>query len=271
MSFNNCKLTLIFACFLAISACSCNKAMNTSLNNHMIIVAHRGGADLGMENSLSCIEKGIEAGADWVEIDIHLTADNRIVVCHDRSVNRTANGKGRIAEMTLAEIQKLRLLDQSGKPSDETLPTLEQVLELCKDRCGLLIEIKKKKNLYVGIEVLADSLVKQYGMQDHVVFQSFNDEVLFKLHEIDPTLRLEKLLFSLTSNTLFDGSFTSFSAEKYSFIASFNIHKSFASRHFIQRMHAMGKEVKVWTVNKPKKLPVGVDGVITNRPDLFQK
>lgn len=271
MSFNNCKLTLIFACFFAISACSCNKVMNTSLNNHTVIVAHRGGADLGMENSLSCIEKGIEAGADWVEIDIHLTADGHIVVCHDRTVNRTTNGKGRIAEMTLAEIQQLRLLDQDGKPSDETMPTLEQVLGLCKGRCGLMIEIKKKKDLYVGIEALADSLVKQYGMQNQVVFQSFNDDVLFKLHEIDPTLRLEKLLFSLTGNRLFDGTFTSFSAEKYSFIASFNIHNAFASRRFIQRMHAMGKEVKVWTVNKPKKVPEGVDGVITNRPDLFRE
>ena len=269
MSALNSKLTFIFACFFVISACSCNKAMNTKANNHLIVVAHRGGAGLGMENSLSCIEKGIQAGADMVEIDLHLTSDGRIVVCHDRTVNRTTNGEGRIAEMTWAEIQQLRLLDKDGKPSDETLPTFEQVLELCKGRCGMLIEIKKKKDLYVGIEALADSLVKQYGMQNQVVFQSFNDDVLFKLHELDPTLRLEKLLFSLTGNTLFDGTFTSFSAEKYSFISSFNIHNAFASQRFICRMHEVGKEVKVWTVDKPKKVPDGVDGIITNRPDLF--
>lgn len=267
--FHNCKLTFIFAIVLTISACSCNKAMNTTQNHHPIIVAHRGGAGLGMENSLSCIEKGIEVGADMVEIDIHLTADGRIVVCHDRKVNRTTNGKGRIAEMTLAEIQQLRLLDKDGNPSNETLPTLEQVLELCKGRCQMLIEIKKKKGLYEGIEVLADSLVKQYGMQDQVVFQSFNDEVLFKLHEIDPTLKIEKLLFYLMGNTIFDGTFTVFSTEKYEFVESFNIYNAFASQRFIRRMHEMGKEVKVWTVNKQKKVPVGVDGIITNRPDLF--
>lgn len=268
--FHNCKLTLIFATVLTVSLCSCNKAMNNNTTqNRPIIVAHRGGAALGMENSLSCIEKGIAAGADMVEIDIHLTADNQVVVCHDRTVNRTTNGKGKIAEMTWGEIQQLRLLDKEGKPSNETLPTLEQVLDLCRDRCNLLIEIKKKKDLYVGIEALADSLVKQHGMQNQVVFQSFNDDVLFKLHEIDPTLRLEKLLFYKTGSLLFDGTFSSYSAEKYSFVASFNILNAFASQRFIRKMHEADKEVKVWTVNKPKKVPVGVDGVITNRPDLF--
>lgn len=267
--FHNCKLTFIFAIILTISACSCNKDMNTTSNNHPLIVAHRGGAGLGMENSLSCIEKGIAAGADMIEIDIHLTADGRIVVCHDRTINRTTNGKGRIAKMTLTEIQQFRLLDKGRKPSNETLPTLEQVLELCKGRCRMLIEIKKRKGLYEGIEVLADSLVKQYGMQDQVVFQSFNDEVLFKLHEIDPTLRLEKLLFYKSGGHVFDGVFASYSAEKYDFIASFNICKFFVTKRFIRKMHEAGKEVKVWTVNKPKKTLAGVDGIITNRPDLF--
>lgn len=57
-----------------------------------MIIAHRGGALLGTENSLSCIEKGIATGADMVEVDLHLTADRHIVVCHDRKVNRTTNG-----------------------------------------------------------------------------------------------------------------------------------------------------------------------------------
>ena len=78
MSFPISKLTLIFAAILSVSTCSCQKTMNTSTHHSPIVVAHRGGADLGMENSLSCIEKGIAAGADMVEIDIHLTADHRL-------------------------------------------------------------------------------------------------------------------------------------------------------------------------------------------------
>ena len=235
-----------------------------------IIIAHRGGALLGTENSLSCIEKGIQTGADMVEVDLHLTADKRIVVCHDQSVNRTTNGKGKIEEMTLDQIQSLRLLNHDGSVSDESIPTLEQVLELCKGRCPLLLEIKKKRDdQYPGIEALADSIVKSYQMEKEVVFQSFNDDVLFKLHAIDPTLRLEKLLIARMGNVIVDNSFNTFSWDKYDFVASFNIFRFFASDRFIDEMHAHGKEVKVWTVDDPAKAPTKADGIISDRPDLF--
>ena len=235
-----------------------------------MIIAHRGGALLGTENSLSCIEKGIATGADMIEVDLHLTADKHIVVCHDQSVNRTTNGKGRIEQMTLAEVQNLRLLNHDGTVSNESIPTLEQVLELCKGRCPLLLEIKKKRDdQYLGIEALADSIVKAHGMEKEVVFQSFNDDVLFKLHAIDPTLRLEKLLILRCGNMLIDNGFAKFSWDKYDFVASFNIFRLFASKRFIRTMHEHGKEVKVWTVNKPDKAPIDADGIISDRPDLF--
>lgn len=235
-----------------------------------LIIAHRGGALLGTENSLSCIEKGIAIGADMVEVDIHLTADKQIVVCHDQSVDRTTNGKGRIEDMTLAQIQQLRLLNHDGSVSNETIPTLEQVLEVCKGRCPLLLEIKKKRdNQYLGIEALADSIVKSHGMEKEVVFQSFNDDVLFKLHALDSTLRLEKLLVLKCGNVIIDNGFAKFSWEKYDFVASFNIFRFFASKRFIRTMHEHGKEVKVWTVNHPNKAPKNVEGIISDRPDLF--
>ena len=235
-----------------------------------VIIAHRGGALLGTENSLSCIEKGIATGADMVEVDLHLTADRQIVVCHDQKVNRTTNGKGRIEDMTLAEIQQLRLLNHDGSVSNETIPTLKQVLELCQGKCALLLEIKKKRDdQYPGIEALADSIVKAHGMEKEVIFQSFNDDVLFKLHAIDPSLRLEKLLILRMGNVLIDNSFAKFSWDKYDFVASFNIFRLFATGHFIRDMHAHGKEVKVWTVDDPAKAPAEADGIISDRPDLF--
>ena len=236
-----------------------------------IIIAHRGGALLGTENSLSCIEKGISTGADMIEVDLHLTADNRIVVCHDQTLNRTTNGKGRIENMTLEQIQSLRLLNPDRSVSNETIPTLEQVLELCKGRSRLLLEIKKKRdNQYPGIEALADSIVKAYQMENEVVFQSFNDDVLFKLHAIDPSLRLEKLLVVRMGKVIIDNGFSSFNWDKYDFVASFNIFRWFASKRFINDMHAHGKEVKVWTVDNPAKAPIDADGIISDRPDLFK-
>lgn len=237
-----------------------------------MIIAHRGGALLGTENSLSCIEKGIATGADMVEVDLHLTADKQIVVCHDQRVNRTTNGKGKIEEMSLAQIQALRLVDHDGKVTNETIPTLDQVLQLCKGRCRLLLEIKKKRDdQYAGIEELALSIVKAHGMEEEVVFQSFNDNVLFKLHDIDPTIRVEKLLIVRIGNILIDNGFTYFDWEKYDFIASFNIFRLFAGKHFITDMHSHGKEVKVWTVDNPSKVPADVEGIISDRPDLFKE
>ena len=172
--------------------------------------------------------------------------------------------------MTLAQIRELRLLNRDGTVSNETIPTLEQVLQLCKGKCRLLLEIKKKRDdQYPGIEALADSIVKAHGMEGDVIFQSFNDDVLFKLHALDPTLRLEKLLVVRIGNLLIDNSFAKFSWEKYDFVASFNIFRLFATDHFIRDMHAHGKEVKVWTVDDPAKAPAGVEGIITDRPGLF--
>ena len=238
-----------------------------------LIIAHRGGALLGTENSLSCIEKGIETGAHMVEVDLHLTADNRVVVCHDRRVDRTTNGRGKIEDMTLEQIQSLRLLRPDGSVSDETIPTLEQVLELCHGRCGLLLEIKKgRPDQYQGIEALADSIVKAYGMEKEVVFQSFNDAVLETLHAIDPSLRLEKLLVAKIGKLIIDNGFSWFSWDKYNYVASFNIHRAFGTRRFIDFMHAHGKEVKIWTLKRPDQLKASVqpDGIITDRPDLFK-
>ncbi len=88
---------------------------------------------------------------------------------------------------------------------------------------------------------------------------------------LDPTLRLEKLIFYKNGGHVFDGTFSAYSSEKYDFVASFNICRFFVTQRFIRNIHETGKEVKVWTLDKPNKVPVGVDGVITNRPDLFQK
>ena len=88
---------------LAIESCGTGvfTAKRTSTEN-LIITGHRGGAGLGAENSLECIRKGIETGATSIEIDVHITADNKIVVCHDPTVDRTTNGSGAINEMTCA-------------------------------------------------------------------------------------------------------------------------------------------------------------------------
>lgn len=241
-------------------------------NHKMLIVGHRGGAGMAPENSLQCIEKGIQTGADMIEIDIHLTKDGELVVCHDQTIDRTTTGTGKIAEMTLNEIRKFHIVDKNGEETDEKIPTLDEVLKLINGRCRLLIEIKRTNNLYQGIEQKLLESIKAHHASQWIIVQSFNDSVLETLHALDHTVRLEKLvIFKLQwIPVIFDGTFTYFSLKKYHYISSFNFHYRAITPALLKKIHAQGKEVKIWTLEEPnnwKACPV--DGIITDRPDLW--
>ncbi len=230
------------------------------MNAKKIIVAHRGGAFLGPENTLSCISKGMETGAEWIEIDVHLSADGKIVVCHDETVDRTTNGTGLISRMTYDHIQALNVVDSEGTVTGEHIPLLEEVLELIKGKAKLLLEIKRSRNSLPGIEKACLDCIKSHGMLDQVVFQSFDDEVIETVHKLCPEMRVEKLITIPF--------FINF--RKYDYAASINPCYKFTTRSFIRRAHKHGKEVKVWTLNKYKEsLVEEADGIITNDPGLF--
>lgn len=235
------------------------------------ITAHRGGANLGNENTLSCIERGIASGAELVEIDVHLTKDGHVVVCHDPSVDRTTNGKGMIEDMTLEQVRSFSIKDAEGQETPECIPTLEEVLQLINGRCMLLLEIKlNHKDQYPGISRKAIDAVNAAGMHDKTIFQSFNDIILEDVHAIDPSIRLEKLIVCrLPFGLCFDGSLTRFSFEKYAYVAAINPCVKVTSQRFVKDAHKAGKEVRIWTVDRWSKLIPHVDGIITNDPVLF--
>ena len=258
---------------LALMAAAVFATGNAQTSANMKVVAHRGGALIGNENTLSAFESGIRAGAEYIELDVHLTADSVVVVCHDPTLNRTTDRKGRICDLTLEQFKQARALDrETGKATDETLPTLAEALDLIKGRAGVLLEIKKyRKGRYDGIEKKVLELIEERGMHDDVICQSFDDEVIERIHSLDPSVRVEKLIFcTLPFGLCFDGSIRRFSFEKYSWCSSVNVYYKFASSRFIRKCHSAGLEVKVWTVDELKDLNPEVDAVITNRPDLFR-
>lgn len=249
-------IALALGCIL--TGCGVQKTYNSD----MVVVAHRGGASLGIENSLSCIEKGIATGADMIEIDVHMSLDGALVVCHDPTIDRTTTGKGAIRELTLEQLRSYPLKHQeTGEVAqDERLPLLEEVLDAIRGRCGLLLEVKRgSDDWYPGIEKAIIDAIEAAGVKDQVVVQSFNDSVLRGFHSLDASIPLEKLVFLPLS----------VDKEVFPYVQSVNIYYPCASRRFIARMHANGKKVKVWTVNKLSALPSGADGVITNDPALF--
>ena len=237
----------------------------------LTITAHRGGALLGAENSLECIRKGLDAGASSIEIDVHITADGNIVVCHDPTVDRTTNGSGAINGMTIEQIKELRLLE-NGAVTDQQIPTLEQVLEVIDGRAELLLEIKRTNGNNKGIEQRVLDILRQHGALKYTAIQSFDDNVLETLHSLDSTLQLEKLLFCkfLGIPVIFDGTFSCFSPQKYNYIRSFNFYHRGLSKSLSEYLHKNGYRTRIWTLNDPHAIPdIELEGVITDRPDLF--
>ena len=101
-----------------------------------LVISHRACAGHAPENTLAGIRRALELGADGIEIDVQATADGVPVLMHDLTVDRTTNGHGELAKMTLAELQAL---DAGGEPP----PTLADVLQLTKGRALLVAEIKQ--------------------------------------------------------------------------------------------------------------------------------
>ncbi len=157
----------------------------------MKIWAHRGCSQMYPENTLLAFEKAIEIeGLAGIELDIQLTKDGQLIVCHDERVDRTTDGTGEVCQFTLTELKKLRI--ETGHGRYEQIPTMEEVLELFKDgekrqkgNLKLNIELKNSIFPYEGMEEKIIDLVHRYGLQDSVIYSSFSALSLEKIRKLD--------------------------------------------------------------------------------------
>ena len=120
--------------------------LEDSENDKIIVVAHRGDWRNAPENSLQAISNCIEMGVDMVEIDIRETKDGHLVLMHDETIDRTTNGAGKVTDWTLDSLQSLYLLDGLGVPTTNKIPTLEQALNLTKDK--ILVNLDKSYPIF---------------------------------------------------------------------------------------------------------------------------
>ncbi|MGO3790845.1 MAG: glycerophosphodiester phosphodiesterase [Enterococcus gilvus] len=155
-----------------------------------VIIAHRGSAGTHPENTLPAFMEAVRAGADGIELDVQLTADQQLVVIHDESVDRTTDGKGLIRELTLKEIKKL----DAGSWFDEKyqatkISTLQEVLNLLlqmRFRGFLCIEIKTNKFHYPGIEEKISAVMTSKEWPFTYWYASFNIDSLHIMHQFEP-------------------------------------------------------------------------------------
>lgn len=116
------------------------KALRDTTVRQVFVAAHRGDWRFFPENSIAGIERAITLGCDIIETDLRRTKDGHFVILHDKTLDRTTTGKGAVADFTLAELSGLRLKDALGRATEHPLPTLEQVLELCRGRALVYLD-----------------------------------------------------------------------------------------------------------------------------------
>lgn len=134
-------------------------------SKYVTVVAHRGDWRNSPENSIQAFKNCIEMGVDMIEIDVRKTKDNELVIIHDATVDRTTNGKGKVSDLTLEEVKKLRLRAGHGVVTRHEVPTLEEVLNLCKGK--VLINIDKGYDYFQQMY----SLLAKTGTLDQVVIK----------------------------------------------------------------------------------------------------
>lgn len=159
----------------------------------MKIWAHRGCSQMYPENTLLAFEKAAEIdGLIGIELDIQLTKDNYMVVCHDERVDRTTDGIGELRQYTLAELKKLRIDAENGK--FEKIPTIEEVLDLLREKLntGLMLNIELKNSIfpYEGLEEKIIDLVYLRGHEKQIVYSTFYAKSLQRIRKLDPNAEL---------------------------------------------------------------------------------
>ena len=163
----------------------------------MEIWAHRGCSYCYPENTLQAFKAAAALPVTGIEFDVQLTKDKKVVVIHDERVDRTTDGNGNVRDFTLQELQALKIKAPSGF---ERVPTLEEVLELLKPYClkknlRLNIELKTSRVRYEGIEEMVMAAVRDYGLEERVVYSSFLPEsiALVKEKKLDADAAILKM------------------------------------------------------------------------------
>jgi glycerophosphoryl diester phosphodiesterase len=233
-----------------------------------LIIAHRGASGEAPENTLAAFALALKQGSEAIELDVHLSADRRVIVCHDNTVDRTTNGSGAIESLTVEELKQFDAGSWfEGKYAGEKLPLLEEVLELVPPEIEINVEIKGCDS--AGIcETLAE-LLRKRGRIDSVFVSSFHFPMLLDIKRLEPSIRTGLLFSKKTHGHLI-------AADQCGIpIYSLHPHHSWISKDYVEEASRHNLSVYPWTVNEEGKIremiEAGVSGIITNYPEALKK
>ena len=218
-------------------------------------IGHKGASLIAPENTLLAFKKAMELNADYVEFDIHVTKDNKIVISHDGDTLRTTGVKKIIKDSTLEELKTL----DAGR--GEKIPTLNELIELSNGKLKLQPEIKAQ-----GIAELLIDILRENKLTETTIISSFDITELIRVKEIEPRVRIGYLVPSeITRYNLLKRYLKK--ALKNEFFA---LHPHFNSitPEFVEFVHENELDINVWTVNDEtimrELINLGVEGIITD-------
>lgn len=233
-----------------------------------IIIAHRGDSAHAPENTLSAFKMAADKGAEAIEFDVKLSADGRVIVIHDQTVDRTTDGHGDVRQLPLVALRDLDAGARfEGKFPGERIPTLDEVFETVGNRMHMNVELTNYATPGDDLVAKVTALVRKHHMHERVLFSSFFSRNLRKARALLPEVPRGLLAWA---------GWFGFPARAWGWKGDFyslHPHLSSVDAGIVSRLHAAGKRVHVWTVNAEADMKhligLGVDGIFTDDPALL--
>ena len=221
-------------------------------NFPIAIIAHRGFNKKYPENTMLAFRKAIEAKADYIELDVHFSAEKEIVVIHNGTTGNVANKDLVVKETNLDILKSLDIGE------GEKIPTLQEVFDLCKGKIGINIEIKAP-----GLAEPVVKLIEKNGMIDDIMISSFMHGEVAQAKKLSPEINCATLY--LLGGRLLIKKALKINAD------SINPPYIMATENLCTKAHSLGLLVNPWSPDKPKDwenlIKNGVDSIITNDPE----
>lgn len=250
--------------------CKIKNGSRIQNKNRPLKIGHRGASGYCPENTISAFDRAVQMGADFIEIDIQLSKDGTIIVCHDYTLKRTTEHEGKVSDFSAQELKGFDAgswFDPAFK--HERIPTLAEVLDKYLHHAGLLIEIKHP-GMHEGIEnKLAEELImRNVQRSPKIMIHSFSIDSMKKVHQLLPDIQAG-VLFKYTPRGIPEKTL----AEISEFASFVNPKWLMINKKLIKRIRSHNMFVFTWTVNRKRYIKkfsrLGINGITTDFPDYF--